>query len=59
MNTTILKMLNGCEVNSLNYEGCVYIKGIKVFRDGEIIDELDTAEKINEIWVEYKYEEGF
>lgn len=59
MNTTILKMLNGCEINSLNYEGCVLIKGTKVFRDGEVIDELNTDEKVNEIWEEYKYEEGF
>ena len=59
MSTTILEMLNGCEVNSINYEGCVAIKGDKVYLNGTIVDTLDTDEKLTNIWEEYKREEGF
>lgn len=52
-------MLNGCEVQSLNYEGCVYIKNDKVYRNGEVIDTLNTNEKAEELWQEYKENEGF
>ncbi len=55
----ILGMLNGCEVQSLNYEGCVSIKKNKVYRDGKVIDTLNTDEKVSEIWEEYKIGEGF
>ena len=55
----ILEMLNECEVQSLNYEGCVGIRKNKVYRDGELIDTLNTDEKVSEIWEEYKIGEGF
>ena len=60
MNSTqFVHAMNGCEVNSLNYEGCVAIKKHEVIRDGEVIDTLDTDEKISELWREYCHEEGF
>ena len=53
-----LNLLKGCEVQSINYEGCVYIdKNFEVIFCGEIIDTLDTNEKIQEIWEEFTEQE--
>ncbi len=52
-----LQLMNGCEVNSLNYEGCVGINGSQVWLDGEQVDTLDSDEKIQELWAEYVREE--
>ena len=54
-----IEMLNGCEVNSINYEGCVSIKRDNVYRNGEVIDTLNTPKKVNKLWKEYKKQEGF
>ena len=53
-----LSMLNGCETVSIDYEGCVYIKGVQIFRDGDVIDTLNTNKKINNLWSEYLVNEG-
>lgn len=60
-----LNLLKGCEVHSINYEGCVYIEkqlsmlneNFNVIFCGEIIDTLDTNEKIEEIWEEFTEQE--
>ena len=48
-----LGLMNGCEVQSLNYEGCVSIRNGQVWLDGEMVDELDSDDKINKLWEEY------
>ena len=61
-NQNTLKMLKGHEINSLNYEGIVYINernnSFSVHRDGEIIDYLNTNNKIENLWKEYMFTEG-
>ncbi len=52
----ILKMLNGCEVNSLEFEGVVgIVKGV-AYRDGEKLELTD--EDVQTLWQEYIEEEG-
>ena len=48
-----IKMVNGCEIFSLNYEGTVYIKKNEVYLDGEIIDTLNTEKKVSNLWEDY------
>tara|TARA_R100000951_G_scaffold107583_1_gene103108 strand:+ start:433 stop:648 length:216 start_codon:yes stop_codon:yes gene_type:complete len=48
-----LKMLSGCEVYSINYEDTVYVSFTDVISQGEVIDCLDTNEKISELFEEY------
>jgi len=52
------KQLNGCEVNSLTFEGCIYIKGStkQIFRDGEPLK--ITKKQMQAVWSEYCWEEG-
>jgi len=52
-----LKLLNGSEVNSLKYEGTVGVEGKNVLQNGEVIDTLDTPEKIKALWDEYYEQE--
>lgn len=53
-----LKELNGCEVNSLNYEGVVgIINGNEVWSRGEKVDTLNTNKKIQNLFKEYFDEE--
>jgi len=52
----ILDTLNGCEVNSLEFEGCVGINNGKIYQDGEII--RATPKQIKILWDEYIEEEG-
>ena len=47
----ILKMLNGCEVNSLEFEGVVVIRNGNVFRDGEKLELTD--DEVKTLWDEY------
>ena len=55
-----VKFMRGCEVQSLNYEGCVYISGVgEVFMGGEVVDILDTDKKVKKLWKEYVRGEGF
>ena len=54
-----LNMLNECEVQSINYEGCVLIRKNTVIDCGEVVDTLDTDDKVNEVWGEYLRGEGF
>jgi hypothetical protein len=52
-------LMRGCEVQSLKYEGCVYIgRGGTVLMDGEQIDTLDTDTKVKKLWREYVKGEG-
>jgi|TARA_R110001592_G_scaffold33577_1_gene116184 hypothetical protein len=55
----ILEMLNGYEVQSLNYEGVVYIDKTRVLSEGEQVDTLNTNKKIKDLWKEYVFNEGF
>ena len=55
--TEILGMLNGCEVNSLEFEGVVGISNGKVFRDGEQLQLTD--DEVQTLWDEYVEGEGF
>lgn len=48
-----LKLMNGCEVWSLDYEGCVGIVNDELWQDGKRIDKLDTDIKVAELWHEY------
>jgi hypothetical protein len=50
-------MLNGCEVNSLEFEGVVGINNGNVYRDGEKLKLTD--EDIQTLWDEYVEGEGF
>lgn len=60
-NQYTLKMLKGYEINSINYEGIVYVteknNSFSVHRDGEIIDYLNTNKKIENLWKEYRLNE--
>lgn len=48
-----LEVLAGCEVCSLNYEGCVYInKAGEVYQGGEKIDNLNTSAKVRALFME-------
>lgn len=58
-NQESLELMNGCEVQSLNYEGCVYIRDNKVFMNGEVVDTLNTNSKVKNLWDEYVWGEGF
>jgi hypothetical protein len=53
----ILETLNGCEVNSLEFEGVVGISNGNVYRDGEKLKLTD--EDIQTLWDEYVEGEGF
>jgi hypothetical protein len=55
--TEILEMLNGCEVNSLEFEGVVGISNGKFFRDGEQLKLTD--DEVQALWDEYIEGEGF
>lgn len=57
-NSECLETMNGCEVWSINYEGCVGIKGDKVIREGEQIDTLNTDKKVRALWKELLEAEG-
>lgn len=52
----ILKMLNGCEVNSLEFEGVVGVRNGNVYRDGEKLELTD--EDVETLWEEYVEGEG-
>jgi hypothetical protein len=62
-NQEILKMLNGYEIESLNYEGVVAVEQTMsgkygVWVDGRIVDHLDTNKKVSKLWKEYMFTEG-
>ena len=52
------KQLNDCEVNSLTFEGCIYINGKtkQVIRDGEVVK--INVKQMRLVWDEYCWEEG-
>jgi hypothetical protein len=54
-----LDFMNGYEVLSLKYEGCVAIKKDKVISRGEVIDTLNTNAKVNSIYRELLDNEGY
>ena len=53
-------LLVGTEVNSLHYEGCVAIQqnGDVIMR-GEKVDTLSTSTRVNRLWKEMLFEEGY
>jgi len=53
-----LSLMKGCEVQSLIYANCVYInnKG-QVMDDGQVIDTLNTNDKISKIFEEFFFNE--
>jgi hypothetical protein len=62
-NQYTLKMLKGYEINSLNYEGIVYVTEFlgfpAVVRNRKIIDYLNTNNKIENLWKEYRLNENY
>ncbi len=58
LNAECLELLNNCELNSLKYEGCILIKGDRVYQKGEIIDTLNNNSKVDEVWEEYMENSG-
>jgi hypothetical protein len=54
-----IELLNGCEVQSLKHEGCVSILKDKVYLNGEVIETLDTNQKVNYLFKLYLKQEGF
>jgi len=54
----ILEVMNGQEIISTNYEGCVMVKGKDVIRNGKVVDALTTAKKVNVLWKEFLEQEG-
>tara|TARA_E500000318_G_scaffold100562_1_gene103361 strand:+ start:83 stop:340 length:258 start_codon:yes stop_codon:yes gene_type:complete len=53
-----LALMKGCEVNSIEYENCVYINSkFEVIDGGEVVDTLDTNKKIDTIWEEFAEQE--
>ena len=46
----LIKDMNGYEISSLRYEDIVCVDGNKVIRFGEVIDTLDTEEKVKSLW---------
>lgn len=57
-NLELLDTMNGCEVESIKYEGCVYIRRDQVVREGKVIDTLNTNAKIKRLWNEFFEGEG-
>ena len=57
-NRELLDTMNGCEVISISYEGCVWIKQDRVIKDGKQVDTLNTNAKIKSLWDEYFEGEG-
>jgi len=47
-----LEELDEEEILSLNYEGCVGVKGNKVIQYGEVIDTLNTVKKAKKLFNE-------
>lgn len=61
-----LDLMKGCEVYSLIYANCVYIdnKGrvldnfdVCLGEDGNVVDTLNTNDKISALWEEYFFDE--
>ena len=52
LNKELLKEMNGCEILSIHYEGCVLIKDDQVIQSGKQIDILNTNKKIESLWNE-------
>lgn len=53
-----LSLMKGYEVNSIQYENCVYINSkFQVIDGGDVIDTLDTNKKIDTIWEEFVEQE--
>ena len=58
LNTDRVNALEGCEVNSVTYEGYVYVESGKVWQEGEVVDTLDTNKKVSYLWDDYLESEG-
>lgn len=59
-NLELLDTMNGYEVQSINYEGCVTIRRDQVVSEGKVIDTLNTNGKIRRLWDElFKGEGGY
>ena len=54
-----LQLLKGYEVQSLIYEGCVYVnKAGEVIRESKTVDTLNTNKKVRELFIEMLESEG-
>ncbi len=58
LNRDRINALQGCEINSIAYEGYVMVKSIRVWQEGEVVDTLDTNKKVSYLWDEYLESEG-
>ena len=53
-----LNLMKGCEINSIQYENCVYVNSkYEVIDGGEVVDILNTNKKIDTIWGEFSEQE--
>ena len=57
LNTSRLNALEGCEINSVAYEGYVMVESGKVWQDGEVVDTLDSNKKVQYLWHDYLEQE--
>lgn len=57
-NLELLDTMNGSEVQSIKYEGCVAIKRDQVISEGKVIDILNSNSKIRRLWDEFFEQEG-
>ena len=58
LNQEILKEMNGTEVWAMRYDACVGIKGNQVISEGQVVDILDTDEKVEYLFQQVCQEEG-
>lgn len=52
-NRQTLKMLNGCEFQSLKHEGTVLVSGNKLYMDGKVIETINTNAKVSYLMDQY------
>ena len=57
VSTDRINALEGCEINSVAYEGYVMVESGKVWQDGEVVDTLDTNKKVQYLWHDYLEQE--
>jgi hypothetical protein len=57
VSTYRINALEGCEINSVAYEGYVMVESGKVWQDGEVVDTLDSNKKVRNLWHDYLEQE--
>ena len=53
----LIHEMRNYEISSIRYEDIVCVQGNKVIRFGEVIDTLDTEEKVKSLWEELMTQE--